>query len=375
MVLCHLGNSIMKKQVLSSTIALALGLGAAGDSVAGIYAGSRLLASDLSIQFTPQNPGTNPVIAAYSFTTNSTAGVTPGTGDASIANCSGNLTGPTTTCGTGGAGTPVLYTGFAGNTTIGNGPADVNGGRTPLRSVPLGSAPYLGPGLGNTDYASADAIIDTSELVSSGTQATATRQISETEISAGATNAQAGSQLSSTTSLTYSITLPSTGEISITFNANVDLLSQFSDSAASDATSNASTDVQFRLSGPSGFTWSPSAITAGACTSNITGLSGGANCTSEVVSENLNNSVTAPGPLPNSSDSYSRGLSDLGLQPYSLVIAGLQSGSYSLSLNFTTAADVTRTAAIPVPSTLLLLSAGLGLFAAALARRGDRRAA
>lgn len=367
----------MQKQVLTSAIVLALGLGAAGESVAGIYAGSRLLVSDLALVFIPQTPGTNPVVGAYSFTTNSTAGVVPGGGDASIAGCNGNLAsagGPTTNCGPGGFGSPVLYTGVAGNTIVGSGPADVNGGRTPLNTVALGTAPYLGPDLGKTDYASADAIIDTSELVSLGVTNTATRQISEAEISS-ITSGQAGSQLSSTTSLTYAITLPSTGQIQISFKANVDLLSQFNDSGAADATSNASTNVTFRLTGPSGFTWSPSDITAGACTGNVTGLSGGATCTSEVVAENLNNSVTAPGPLPNSVDNYSRGASDLGLQSYSVLISGLAAGSYSVTYNGTTAANVTRTAKVPVPSTLLLLSAGLGLFGARLARRRDKRAA
>ena len=65
----------------------------------------------------------------FDFTTTSTAGVVnPNGGDASIAACSGNVSGLTTNCGAGGAGTPVLYTGTAGIPLSGSGPADVNGG-------------------------------------------------------------------------------------------------------------------------------------------------------------------------------------------------------------------------------------------------------
>ena len=388
----------VKRSTIATSVALAIGLGMASQATAGIYAGSRLLIADLSINFSPTIPGVDPVIGQFDFGTTSTAALVPGGGDASLSLCSGNVSGLTTSCGSGGAGTPVLYTGTVG-TVVGDGPADVGGGRTELLSEPLGTAPYLGP-TGGANYASSDAIIDSAQLVDAITVgnggvpaglATSSRQISETEIDA-ADQGNTNTDINSTTSYTYLVTLGGAGTFNIDLLADPDLLAQFDDAIATDATASANTQFTVEITGPSGFSvsWAPEFATAGGCTdaavnTNLT-LAGGALCTAEVVAENLNGSVTAPGPLPTSTDDYSReagteggvpltGAADIGFGAYSLSIAGLTAGDYAITLNGKTAASVTRVAAaVPEPATLAMMGAGLLMFGAGGRRQKKAKA-
>ena len=369
------------KSTLAVGLAIATTLGIAGQATAGIYAGSRLMIDDLTINFDPQFPTVNePVIGQFDFTISGNAFLSdsPGGFDSFGNACTGNVAGGTTTCGDGGAGTPVLYA----NTTL--APADVNGGRTGLDTTPLNTAPYLGP-TGGANYASADAIIDSASLVDAVNGiipgGTATRQIAESEV-ASADSAFSNTDISSTTSFTYLFSLAegTEGTLTVSFLANPDLLAQFDDATATDATASANTQFTTKLTsnnataGAIDVTWSPTFAT-GTCTDGAvdTNLSiSGVGCSAETVAENLNGSVTAPGPLPTSTDDLSReagtnggvaltGPADMGFQRYTLVLTGLTAGDYALVLNGKTASSVTRVQAVPEPSMLLLLGTGLAL--------------
>jgi len=357
----------LRKSTLATGLALAAGLGFAGQASAGIYAGSSLLIDDLAITFTPTSFPTSPNIGNFTFVATSTGSLIPGGGDTSSATCAGNVAAlDDGSCGSGGAGTPVVYANnSAGTTTQGSGPAEVGIVRTPLINQPLDTVVFLGPAAGS-NYASSDAIIDTATLVSAinGQFATTnTRQISEAEI-ATATQANGNTSLSSTTSFTYLFNTEGTGDVTFAFRADPYLLAQYNDATASSATATANTTLQFRISGTTvggtqvRFEWNPTTLNNGvACASGNVLLVGGLGCQNEQVTQNLNQTVTAPGPLPNSQDAASVAA---GFTSFNVTATGLSAGSYSLALVSTTSAEVSRRA-VPEPATLVLFGSGLAM--------------
>lgn len=366
------------KTTLAASLALAATLGSVGQATAGIYAESAVAVSNLTVDFTPDFPGVDPVIGQFDFSASGSATIIPGGGEGFSGGCIGNVANGTTTCGDGSTD-PVLYAGVSGG-GFGTAPADAGITYSGLDTQAAGTIAFSGPNgdASGVNYAVGDAIIDTAALVEAANGSvtpgpTATRQITETEISS-VDQGIANSSVGSGTSYTYLVTLGGDGALTISFEADPSLMVQIDDSTASDSTQLANMTLGWTLEGNGvDLVWEPEAITAGACTGNLTGTAGGTTCTNEVVSENLNNEVTVA--FANGAENeYSRLGTDMGFQTYSITIDGLTAGTYQLSLAATTLAQVTRTQAVPEPAMLSLLGMGLALCGIGARRRKARKA-
>lgn len=350
----------IKKATLAAAVSAAVGLGTAGQALAGVYGGSRLLIQDLSISV--EDSDGNPIAAeGFNFNLTNTASLN-GVAVIDISNCTGNFAigGSTGNCGGGGSGAlPVL--GGTGDTatSASSGPN--------VAEVPAGSRggednySFIGPGA--NEYGTADSVIDDAELTNDA--ATATRQIAESELQTG-TDASGSAEIQSTTGFTFTFNVGTTANVTLDFEADPDLLAEISDALAAAATAQANVSAQFRLSRSSetggGFVqWDPQGTAANDCLT--AGL--GATCSESADGEDLNNQVSVNA-VPNSTDSFSRGngiFSSFGLS-----VTDLPQGSYSFSLQAVTSSSVTRNA-VPEPGTLLLLGSGFAALGIGARRR------
>jgi hypothetical protein len=348
----------IKNATLAAAVSALIGLGAAGQAAADVYAGSRLLVDQFNIFTFDSSTPANPIFPG-SYNMGST---TTGTLDGAIASTFG------TCSGTYGGGAPTCVSGG-----LNPGVADVGGGR--VNSNTLAGFTYLGPGTGQ--YGSSDAAILSSELL--GAPYTSTGQIAEAELQT-ATSASANAEIRSSTSYSVVFDVGSTGPMNLVMNflADPSLWAHIDDNVATSANALANMNVSFSLTRAGGgglVNWTPNGnLNAADCIAAGVGLS----CTETADAENLNQNRQV-GALPTSDDRYSRVAadplgfsSDVGFQPYGISINGISAGTWTLTLNSVTSAQVSR---VPEPGMLALLGIGLAGMGAVQLRRRKKTAA
>jgi len=348
----------IKNATLAAAVSALIGLGVAGQAAADVYAGSRLLVDQFKI-FTFDSSATPVPMPPVSYTMGST---TTGTLDGTIASTFGTVSGNY-------GGTPTIIGGG-----LNPGVADVGGGR--VNANTLGGFTYLGPGAG--EYGSSDAAILSSELL--GASYTSTGQIAEAELQT-ATSATANAEIRSSTTYNVVFNVGTTSPMNLVMNflADPSLWAHIADATATSANALANMNVSFSLtrSGGGGLVnWTPNGVlNAGDC---IAAGAVGLTCSETADAENLNQNRQVGG-LPTSDDRYSRVLadplgfsSDVGFQPYGITINGISAGTWTLTLNSVTSAQVSR---IPEPGMLALLGIGLAGMGAVQLRRRKKTAA
>ena len=332
----------MKRSITAAALLAALTLGATSPAVASVYAGSRLLIDDLTIDVTNLAAGANP---RFTFTTSSSA------------NLNGSETGSSVTCGN-----------VAGSAACGGVPlilGSTSSEGTPTRNP--GDFTFFGPSFGQT-YANASSEIQDAELITGSP--TIANQISETEI-AGSGFGITETDLSSETRLTFTFTVgEATGDLTLSFKAAPNLFVAVDTPDLVDALATARLDASFNLVGTGGqqVSWSPSGATGSGAGAGIGDCLGVLEC--KVTESGLRlNSVTRTLPAGNpASNSFGGDRDTPEFQLYTFQVTGLTAGDWTLSLASSTFAQARQE--VPEPATMLLLGTGLvGLGMVAVRRR------
>ena len=333
----------MKFRKTTTAIAMVtLILGTVGQASASIYARSYLEIDNLSIGFNA--PPGGDTINNFNFDLSNTASL-GGADDIDTANCNGldgtPNTGTTNNCN------PETNTGL--NTT---------GTRLDAEHIVLGDATYnengftlLGPG--SAEYSQSDSVIYTAQLT--GDSSTHTEQYAESELQTG-NNAAANAEIQSATGFVFEFSIEdpenSGVDMLFSFDAVWDTLAAINDPALGlTATAQANKRVSFVLSNDvdaNSITFLANGDLATGCVATGTILS----CTETADSGDLQADFGVS-THPNSSG-------DDGSGAFAWSFNDLYNGDWTLTLNALTSTSLSRNVeAIPEPSTLLLLGAGL----------------
>jgi len=324
-------TKFMKKAMIA--VAVAGTLGAVSTSASAyVYAASHLAISNFTLTGTaPSAPVT------YTFDLTNTATLN-GVTDVQNASCS-NISGPA--CST---STPVL------DALAAEVPNGARGGENNFS--------FVGP---TGDYASADSVIYTAQLVQN--VPSSSEQIAEADLvtnGAGRSNAE----LQSNTNIVFNAQLTG-GSFTLNFDADPDMRAAILDLPGSySAASNLTTSFTFvsnstDVNGDPLLTvsWTPNGPLSGNdCVVSGTG-SAGVTCTELADTQDLNRNL---GTGANGSDlQFSFEPGNL-LTHFGITVNGFTGGEYSLALNSLTSVSVRRNVGtVPEPATLALLSLGL----------------
>lgn len=326
----------INKSQLAVAMGLVLALGAAGQASASVYAHSRLLIQNLTIESTNTGggigqPGTD--ITSFSFTLTNTASLNGASAADSSDSCGGTF--------------------FSNDCTPGVPAAlDTNPSNAPGGTVNRSNNDFTLFGMGMDQYSNSDSVIDDAELA--GDASTATRQIAESELQSG-TQAAANAEIQSTTGLVFSFTVggPQTTDLTISFEADPSMQAAINQLSFLNGNAQSNLSVSLTLNNEDTneqVSWSPQGTAGNTCDSEIAGVT----CNELADGEDLNRNLSVSSNPADANYSLGAGFSDFGIE-----ILALTAGSYSLSLNAVTSTQLRQEQPVPLPGTLLLLGAGL----------------
>jgi hypothetical protein len=219
---------------------------------------------------------------------------------------------------------------------------------------------FFGPGAGN--YANADSVINNAQLV--GDANTDTDNVAESNLDSALTGG-ASSEIQSITGFSFSFTVDAPGSLSLAFLADPDMRAFISafEGAGSSAQANLNTSFTLRQDNDTDagdgtalglVNWNPQGTAANDCTA-----SGGPTCTEDNDTQDLNINVGATAPGADNPHSFGAGDSGFGdmLTAFGITVAGIDAGTWTLTLNEVKSVDLRRQ--VPEPGILALVGIGL----------------
>lgn len=333
-----------KQTALAAAVAASLAMGICGQANAYVYAGSALSVDNLKIAIGGTGVTTSVTNFQFQLTNSATLN---GASDIQTATCGGTLL--SNSCSTAPPTLDALPANAPGGTLI-----------RPNNAGLPGEFTFFGPLTGFVgNYSNSDSVITTAELVQLG-QPTSTRNIAEALLNTGA-SASGESQIQSSTGLTFTFTIGGGGPatLDLSFMADPDLAAIISGEPAGIFSAQANLNSSFTLSqntGGSGFVNFTPKGTGLDCTAL-----GGPVCTVLLDTQSLNVNVSTT--VNNTSSLFSFEPNALNETAFSIHIANLSAGTYTLALNENKSTNLARRP-LPEPGTLALMGISiLGLFA------------
>ena len=321
-----------KKSSLALAIIGGAMLGFNQEVNAGVYAASSLNLSNLQITIGGLDPIAAPTaIKSFQFTTTNSATLN-GVSSFQTATCGGLPSPGVNNCG----GSPVL------NALVANAP----GGTAVLGENTFS---LLGPSA--NQYAVADSVINTAQLVDG--VPTSTNQTAQSELQVTGT-ASSNAEIQSNTGFTLAFTVSggAGSTFALSFNADPYLRAAITSLGFLNGNAQANLNTSFTLTQDltgNQVRWTPQGTAGNDCSSSIVGVT--CSETADAIDLNANSGVSSNG----SNDEKFAGAV---LGAFGFNASGLSDGDYTLVLNANTSTNI-RLTTVPEPSIIALLGIGL----------------